>query len=170
MSDSFDNESKVFYKKLLIKYGILTGIIAVIFGLLVLFCLISRGSWKRGLSAQVNSVLERCGEEYRTFEWIPSDNGFSDSASFYSLSAGEQGREKDMYAVIIRVTTIYGPLPAVFVYNAKSDSSSFAGFADLEGPVADKMTAIAEPSVIEFWKKRIPSIAQTLKHEKAERL
>lgn len=53
MSDSFDNESKVFYKKLLIKYGILTGIIAVMFGLLVLFCLISHSSWKRGLSAHV---------------------------------------------------------------------------------------------------------------------
>ena len=47
MSESFDNESKVFYKKLLIKYGILTGIIAVMFGLLVLFCLISRGSWMK---------------------------------------------------------------------------------------------------------------------------
>lgn len=154
--ETVDNEKKLFYKTLLIKCGIFCGILAGFFAVLVLFTLLGRNSWKNGLKKETSQVLKDNGiENIQLGNWVNIKTALTVSVSVYE--AISENTENEMYAVIIRVPTLYGPVPAVYIYSDKN-GAQFIGFSHIAGKTNSHIKASSENSQIEYWKNKIPVI------------
>ena len=66
----------------------------------------------------------------------------------------------DLYkAIILRIQTLYGPLPAVFIMD-KEKNVQFVGFSSVHGIVAEQLINNSNSKRINYWKKKIPDILQ----------
>lgn len=157
--ETVDNEKKLFYKTLLIKCGIFCGILAGFFAVLVLFTLLGRNSWKNGLKKETSQVLKDNGiENIQLGNWVKIKTALTVSVSVYeAISENTENTENEMYAVIIRVPTLYGPVPAVYIYSDKN-GAQFIGFSHIAGKTNSHIKASSENSQIEYWKNKIPVI------------
>ena len=68
----------------------------------------------------------------------------------------KNGSDKN-YAVLIRINTLYGPLPAVFVYN-KNKGTEFIGFQGLHGRVKNIILSNYSSIRLKYWINKIPEI------------
>ena len=141
--------------KFFAKYGIFTGILIVMLGFLICFSLLSRSSWENGLRKTVQKTLEASGESYVAGESVPLGSALSISACAFQL---EGELQEQSYAVIIRVATLYGPLPAVFVWTSGDETARFVSFASLSGKAAEKVYDSAQKSQLNYWSQRIPGL------------
>jgi hypothetical protein len=147
-----DNSSN----KLLTQYGILAGVIAGIFVILAVSIIFSENVRHNGQKEAISSVLE----EEEPGEWIIGD--YVGIKAPVALSAAcFQVRRKDNgakgYVLMLRIETIYGPFPAVFVYNEKTDAR-FIGISGLHGRIREIIGNGSTDTRINFWVKRIPDI------------
>ncbi len=157
--ETVDNEKKLFYKMLLVKCGIFCGILAGFFAVLVLFTLLGRNSWKNGLKKETAQVLKENGvENIELGNWVKIRSALTVSVSVYE--AFGENSESEKYAVIVRVPTLYGPVPAVYVYSAP-DSVEFIGFSHIAGKTNAHIKDNSINSQIEYWKNRIPAVVRT---------
>ena len=148
---------KALIKKHFASYGILTGILAAMIVILLTFTLISRKSWRNGLREEVSQVLEKTDSSYTVGEWVKLNTPFTTTASVYKIT--ESGNSsKWLYGIIIRITTMYGPLGAVYVYDLKADTTKFIGFADTASDIAAQIEHNSRFSQIKYWSERIPLI------------
>ena len=143
-------------KKLLKQYGIFAGILLGMFALLILVIIFSENKWRTGLKNKVEQVLE----EKEPAKWSVGD--YVEIKAPVALSAAcFQARRKDTgakgYVLMLRVETLYGPFPAVFVYDEKK-GAHFVGIYGLNGRVRDIIGNGKNDARINFWIKRIPVI------------
>ena len=131
-------------------YGIFIGILVVFFGILIGMIFLSRTSWKNGIKSEVQVVLNEANPN----QWIV---GNSTSSAVYELHNKEKADR--YYAVIIRTTSLYGFVPAVFVYN-KSSGVEFIGFAGVHGRIKKLMEYKSNTKRINYWSSRIPQIVE----------
>ena len=104
-------------------YGIFIGILVVFFGILIGMIFLSRTSWKNGIKSEVQVVLNEANpNQWIVGNFIEQQTLFSTSSAVYELHNKEKADR--YYAVIIRTTSLYGFVPAVFVYNKSSDRKS----------------------------------------------
>ncbi len=142
-------------KKQLLKYGMVTGIFFVLFILILCSTLLSRSAWEKGLKAQLVSVYANQDEyEVKDFENISSP--FSVSCASYTLE--KKNDSASYHAVIIRVQTIFGPVPAVYTYKDGSDKADFVCFITLNNRIESTVVSNSRYSQIAYWSKRIPVI------------
>ena len=80
------------------------------------------------------------------------------SVSVYEAFSGNA--ENEMYALIVRVPTLYGPVPAVYIYSNKN-GAEFIGFSHIAGKTNFHIKENSENSQIEYWKNKIPAIINT---------
>ena len=107
-------------KESLIKLGILIGSFILIFSILLIMTIFSRSSWEKGLRTSVLEVLESYSPNtYISADFVKIYSNLSVSAAVYELKKTVTTSEKD-FAVIIRIPTIVGPEPAVFICNSKT--------------------------------------------------
>lgn len=143
------------YRQELIRYGIVMGMLCVLFGLMVLFILVSRPSWRNGLRAEVEQVLEMSDPgEFIVGDFELLSSPVSTSCAAYSIQSKSTG--ESLHAVIARVTTLYGPVPAVFVCGNESGLAVFKGFADLHGVSVRHVEDNSRASQIYYWQRKIP--------------
>ncbi len=145
-------------KKLLKEYGILAGALVGIFALLIVFVVLSENEWRTGLKEKVGTVLE----EEEPGEWIIGEYvGIKAPAAL--SAACFQVRRKDSgakgYVLMLRIETMYGPFPAVFVYSEKA-GARFVGISGLHGRVRKLIGNGTDNAKINFWIKRIPDIVK----------
>lgn len=143
-------------KKLLKQYGIFTGILLGMFALLILVIFFSENKWRTGLKSKIEQVLE----EKEPAKWSVGD--YVEIKAPIALSAAcFQARRKDTgakgYALMLRIETLYGPFPAVFVYDEKK-GAQFVGIYGLNGRVRDIIGNGKNDARINFWITRIPEI------------
>ena len=143
-------------KKFFRNYAFFLLVLAVIFAILIYMSLISRKYWTNNLAKSVQSVLN----EYEEGMWSVQDNidiekpiGVISAA--YTIK--NQKTNSIATAIIIRVTTFYGPLPAVFIYT-DTEEVIFAGWASLHGRVKIESTDNKSDKRLEYWQKKIPEI------------
>lgn len=138
-------------KKNLARYAILVALASVMAALLVVSSIFSRGSWRRGLSAEVQSVLDRSGLDYSVGEFLEQKSLMSTSSAVYRISggAGEEG-----LAVIVRVPSLIGPVPAVFV--SVSGDFEFVGAAGEYGGASPLLDYRLSSGIIDYWRKVLP--------------
>lgn len=113
-----------------------------------MFIVLSRNSWENGLRAAVENVLP--APEYFVGRKIPVSKKSNDAICF-ELSRdvdGQMPAAKNM-ALVMRVTTYYGPLPVVFSY--EDGRAHFKGMAYLKSSVKDEFVESKTDRQMAFW-------------------
>lgn len=144
--------NKTFFKN----YAFFVLILAVLFTVLTYSIVLARKSWTNNLAVSVQKTLD----EYEPKTWVVTEPvaidkpvGFNCAA--YSLTNKKTG--DSARAVIVRITTLYGPLPAVFVYD-KDGESVFAGYSSLHGRIREQLLHHQSDKRREYWQSKISEI------------
>lgn len=153
---------KVFFKN----YGIFLAIITVVMGILVYSVYLSRKSWDKNIKTSVEKVLD----DYESNQWTvgnskPIKNPMSMTSACYEARSRRTGEVYN--AVIVRIETFYGPLPAVYLCDSENNVT-FVGFATLHGRIASIIKSSGPDKRIDYWAKKIPYIINTVKEGEAK--
>lgn len=143
-------------KEFFARYGIFVVIIIVLFGILIYPIKVSQKSWIKNLRSNIEFVLdEREPNGWIVESPVPIKNSFCLSAACYNARNRTSG---DLYKVmILRIQTLYGPLPGVFLIDAE-ENVEFVGFVSLHGRIAEQIKHNDKTTRIQFWKEKIPYI------------
>lgn len=145
-------------KRILKKFGIFFGMIFGMCLILVVFSLLARNSWKNGLALEVQKVLDSYPDaHYTVANFMELDSGLSTSCAVYSLLKKDDNKKRAYYGVIVRIPSILGPLPAVFIYS-KEEGVVFAGYAVDNGKASDTVSKDISNNIMKYWEKTIPEI------------
>lgn len=143
-------------KKFFINYAFFLLILSVLFGILIYATVLSRKSWNNNLSKSVQKVLD----EYDQGTWTVNESIAINKPIGVNCAAYQIKNNKNnssAKAIILRITTFYGPLPAVFIYN-DDENISFAGFSSLHGRVRQEAESNKSDKRIKYWQSKIPEI------------
>lgn len=144
------------YKTFFRNYLIFTLIAALIFLLLVYSVKISQPRWNNNLRVTVQSVLdENEPDTWLVESAVNINNPLITSAACYDTKNKKNGEYYK--SIIIRIQTLYGPVPGVFIVDKNSDVI-FVGYAVFHGRIAELMHKNMNTKRIEYWKNRIPEI------------
>lgn len=149
--------SKFSYKKFFITYGIFIGIVAFCILILIYSVFTSKKSWQKNLQVCVEKVLAEKKPELKAeiLDFQTIENPFTVNAACYNLKDTETN---SLYkAVILRIVTLYGPFPAVYLVDS-DNNVEFIGFSSIHGRVAVQLESKKADRRIELWAKRIPDI------------
>ena len=136
-------------KKSFVQCGAFIGIICAFFLVLSLFIVLSRGNWERGLRRAVQSVLP--SSEYSVGKMLRLEEGGGNFACF-EISRNSDGTLREFsegFAIVMRVTTYYGPLPAVFI--REGGETRFVGIAYLGSSVTEEFSDADRSRSMDFW-------------------
>lgn len=136
-------------KKSLVQCGTFIGIVCAFFLVLSLFIVLSRGNWERGLRRTVQNVLPYY--EYSVGKMLRLEEDGGNFACFeISKNSDDTLRESsEGLALVMRVTTYYGPLPAVFI--REGGETRFVGIAYLSSSVAEEFSDADRSRSMDFW-------------------
>lgn len=146
------------YKTFFINYGFFVAILVVLFGLLIYPIKISQKAWQKNLKADIEFVLDESEPNSWTVgNAIKINNPFSLTSACFEVRNRKTG---DTYkAIIIKVQTFYGPVPAVFTIN-KENVVNFVGYSSIHGRIREQLLSNKTNKKINYWKSKIPSIIQ----------
>lgn len=144
----------------MVKVGIImTLTLLVLSALLVLFTRLTESMRVNKLRARVQQLI---GDTWQVSQEIPIQSPLATSAVSFALCAPDATDVGSAYcAVVMRVETLYGPLPCVYVYDVPNSKASFAGVLSLNGTVAEllKSRRGGKTTVpIDYWARQIPTI------------
>jgi hypothetical protein len=144
------------YKTYFIKLGIFTLFIAIILGILIYSSVLSRKSWQKNLRSSVEKVLDEADSNtWIVGNYVPLNNTFTINAACYEVNNRKSGLPYK--AIIIRVTTFYGPVALVFTID-EDENVEFKGVSSLHGRIASNLSLNKYSKRIEYWETRIPYI------------
>lgn len=157
IGENVESETRAYYKTLLIKGGIFCASLAVVFGILVVSAFFANRSWKKGLMAEVQAVLEKNESDFIPYEYVRVKSNLTVGIAVFRCK-NSKGTQR--YGVISRVSTLYGPMAAVYLYSDNSPSADFVDFVLLEGSVHDRVSDASIHSQIDYWGKKIPHVVK----------
>lgn len=143
-------------KEFFIKYGILSGIMAVILLLLIYTTIISHSSWDNNLKYSCEKVLE----ENESGTWsVGSPIDIKNPVQLKSGCYGARNRKNGemFYVYITRVPTFYGPLGAVFTCSLDGEVT-FQGYSSLHGRILSQINNSKYDIRLKGIMERIPEI------------
>lgn len=143
------------YKQYFRNYAIAAALLLAAFLILIYSVKLSRNSWVNGLRASVEKVLNENGDVWLVGDTIEISSPMTTNAAAYNI-INKQTKEVSE-AVILRVTTLYGPLACVFTCDENNDVE-FAGFSSLHGRIATQFRDKSFDQRIEYWQRKVPSI------------
>jgi hypothetical protein len=130
------------------QYGIIAGTLAVLFFILFGFNILTRQSWERGLRHQTQLVLDRAFPgEYLVKDRVTLTPAIDMTGATFELFP-KQGKpfEQRHLGMIIQVSTIFGPQPAVFLCEG-GNAVRFAGFGFYSKTFAAENTVVADSQI-----------------------
>lgn len=139
-------------------FGTFLGTLTLMTGILVAATALAKGPKDALLALDVQRVLDRYEPGgYAVGSAVELRSAFSTSAAAYSLSrAGAEGGEP-CFGVIVRIPTIFGPMPAVFVCSG-AEPAAFAGYAVDAAKAMDLDSTRLSRGVLGYWQRTIPKI------------
>lgn len=144
--------NKVFFKK----YGIFVGILAFIFGISIYSIKSTSKYWNRYLQFSVEDVLETSAPDTWTVgNAISINNPLAMNSALFEIRNRKTGTVYS--AIIIRIQTLYGPLPAVYIMDSEKNVE-FVGYSTTTGRIAKQLNENRLNKSIIYWKKKIPQI------------
>ena len=140
-------------------YGIFTALLVVMLTAAGGAVKLSSARWERGLRSVVEKTLsENTDFNGKVGRFVRIKSPFSLSAALFDLEPPlSDGAD---YAIVIRVQTMYGPFPAVFVYG-KESGTRFIGFASISGRVKRLLEDNDSDPRIRYWTAKVPAIMRT---------
>lgn len=154
-----ESQSKWYTNKQLKDFGFFLLILLVLLSVNSLMIIANRKTWNRGLSEQIKTVLERNGRQNVMVEKNPLTINSPLTTSCAAFSVQYEDCPQNEKAVIIKVSTLFGPVAAVYLCH----ENNIVEFIDLTS--SDRITEkqninISKNMQIDYWKKRIPVILQ----------
>lgn len=144
------------YKDFFIRYGIFTGFVVIILFFCVYTTILSKKRWTNNLSYNVINVLtEVTGQEWSVIEPVSINNPFTLNSAAYKIT--NKSNEKDYISILIRINSIYGPIPAVFIVDDELNVR-FAGYSNVHGFVKNQIDFEKYNNRVELYRQRMPSI------------
>ncbi len=146
-------------KTILKKFGFFFGIIVVFAAITLTMVIVSRGSWERGLAISMQDTLNRMyPDTYVVENYIPLNTSLTVSMGVYKVKS-KRGRTSELNytGIIIRIPTITGLEPAVFLYS-KRQGIKFIGYAVPYGKNKLLFDNENNRAVISYWENQLPSI------------
>jgi len=146
-------------KELLRVYGIFTAMTIVMLTVTGAAVKLTSERWERGLRAAVEKTLaENADFDGKAGAFVRIKSPLALSAALFELEPPlSDGAD---YAIVIRVQTMYGPFPAVFVYG-KESGARFIGFASISGRVKRLLEDNDSDPRIRYWTAKVPAIMRT---------
>jgi hypothetical protein len=135
-------------QNLLRQYGIIAGTLAVFFLILFSVTILTRQPWERGLRHQTQIVLDRAFPgEYLVKDRVALTPAIDmTGAAFVLLPKAGKPFEEQHLGMIIQVSTIFGPLPAVFLCEG-GNAVRFAGFGFYSKTFDAENTVVANSQI-----------------------
>lgn len=136
-------------------------LILVLFFLLFGLTFFTRSSWQNGLKAEVEKRIESTfPNQYTVGSFVKINSPLATSGASYALveKAESNNQPDEVYAVIIRVTGLYGPIPLVFIYNATNKTGNYCGYAGFDDEIQDMNKYGISSVLINYWINRLPEI------------
>lgn len=148
-------------------YGIFFGFIVVMTVILILLVSFSRDSWKKGLAVDIQNVLNENNENsYIVDKYVTVDSLISTSSAVYTLLKVGANPSEKYYGIIMRVPSIIGPVPAVFVCSASNvNDLQFIGYSGDYGKTNDMIDFKISSGIMNYWKDMIPKITEKIKEK-----
>ena len=143
-----------FSKEALQEYGIFAGCIVLLAVVLSVAAIFTKGAGQAGIKTEIARVLEEAEPGvWHIGDFVDFDAPVSSSAACFSVKGGSGSG----YACIVRMETMYGPLPAVFISDGRH-TARFVGIAGLHGRVYAAIESGGAKSQIRYWAERIPRL------------
>ncbi len=148
-------------KEIAKKYGIFFGMLFAMSAVLIMFILLAHGSWKRGLTQTVQDGLNMyLPDSYVVGEFHEVDSTISTGTAVFSLKPrNATTSELSAYCILIRVPTLTGAQPALFLYSQRY-GVRFVGYATDTGKAEHVLNADVGKSVISYWQRQVPKILE----------
>ena len=141
-----------FSKEALQEYGIFAGCIVLLAIVLSVAAIFTKGAGQAGIKTEIARVLEEAEPGvWHIGDFVDFGAPVSSSAACFSVKGGSGSG----YACIVRMETMYGPLPAVFISDGRH-TARFVGIAGLHGRVYAAIESGGAKSQIRYWAERIP--------------
>lgn len=146
-------DNKKFFKK----YAFFILILVIIFTILSYMTVLAHKSWTKNLSASIQKVLnEKENGRWQVGKNIDINKPLTVNCAAYEVL--DTKTNSIMTAVIVRVVTFYGPVPAVYIYNQKEEQVEFAGYSSLHGRIQKQLMNNKSDKRREYWQDKIPDI------------
>ncbi|MDE5897884.1 MAG: hypothetical protein K2H09_01265 [Treponemataceae bacterium] len=144
------------YKEFLRVYGIFVGMLVFFFLVSIVMIRLSDSFWRTGLQAAVESVLEeKQPGRWKVEQPMKINSPFSTSAALYRVRDAENGSRG--FAAVVRIATLYGPVPAVFVCD-KDGTVSFMGCSAVRGRIKLLVEERPQSLSVNYWRARLADI------------
>ncbi|MBO4321195.1 MAG: hypothetical protein J5857_12080 [Treponema sp.] len=166
MSDTHESEETEiasYSRTRAMKFGFFSLIVVVLFAILLLFTILSRSSWNEGMREQIDTLLKDKELSYKTGEMDHLQSSVSLNCVSY-----KDADNPSVHLVLLRTPTMYGPFPAVYVYDENTSSVDFIDLLLIDGKSKDAVTASAKNMQVQYWKNRIPLIIKTQANKQEE--
>ncbi len=133
-------------KRQLFQSLVFTGIILAFFVILAALVFAGKKNWEKGLRLAVEQLLP--ANEWQCGDMIPVNSSYSVSAACFKV-ANIKAPSKKSYALILRISSYYGPLPAVFLF--QDDKAVFQGIACFNNSVAREFAENKFNRQMDYW-------------------
>lgn len=135
-------------------------IVTLLFLINLLFIKLSQAHFYQGLSQEVLKVLNKEAMDEGKVQYSISKNlripyAFSTSAALFEVK--DSVNIKTSYALILRVNTIFGQFPALFLYN-KEAGISFLSCLCIEGRMQEMLNEKISLLEKSYWQRRAHDI------------
>ena len=141
-------------KEALQEYGIFAGGVVLLFLVLSVAVIFTKNGFQSGIKTEIVRVLEEAEPGvWQVGDFVDFAVPVSSSAACFSAKSGSDSG----YACIVRMETMYGPLPAVFISDGMH-TARFVGIAGLHGRIYAAIESGGAKSQIRYWAERIPRL------------
>ncbi|MBO5137315.1 MAG: hypothetical protein J6B81_02305 [Spirochaetaceae bacterium] len=149
-------------KKIAQDYGFFLSIVVLLFLFVFLLTFFAADNWNEGLKEQLTKVLEESfPQEYIVSDMVSLPGGFSTLAVAYELQSAQENKplEQREFCMIVRVSTLFGPMAAVYKYS--NNVAEFISVINIQADCPKEnviINSIHDSFQIKFWLNRIPNI------------
>lgn len=144
--------SQTFFKN----YLIIVSFLIVIFGILIYVTKVSQKSWNNNLRSTTQILLDEINPgEWTLSNVVKINNPLSQNAACYEARNKKNG--ENYKVVILRLQTMYGPIPAVFTVDV-NNFVNFIGYSSVHGKVEQQLKNNFSNKRISYWQEKIPEI------------
>ena len=148
------SELLLVYKKQFIKFGLFIAFLIVLFAIPAVFSALSYRFTQDGLKDSLAVALKEHGyDDIELTDSYEIPNPFTVAAAAYSVEGSRYS-----YAVIIKLTTMVGPVPAVFLYDTSASRADFICYLTLGKRVERLLVDSTGFSFVEYWAIRLPQV------------
>ena len=160
-------KSNSFYKNFFIKYGIIFLLFLfmffVIFGFSFLCGIVQKNNYKKCINKtletyyEANSKNKMFAAAFVNPSFFPSNN-----LVIYKLEDSKSSaNSENQYVILVRIATVYGPLPVLFIYNKSINEVVYVDIMTLNSSSKNRILSSLSTTQIALWKNKLLELGKS---------